>query len=72
MRLNHQIKFAKIFSVCMFIWQYHTIPPNLNQPIVLKTSFGAKLPNLMTTNISGYMVAGILHIGKICSYSHIA
>ena len=30
---------------------YH-IPPILNPPTVLKTSFGAKLPNLMTANIS--------------------
>ena len=30
--------------------------PNLNPPIVIKTLFGAKPPNLMTTNISGYTI----------------
>ena len=41
----------------MYVWQYHTVPPNLNLPIVLKTPFRTKLPNLMTANISGYTVS---------------
>ena len=51
-----KLKSAKFFSACMFVWRYRTIPPNLNPPIVLKTLFGAKPPNLMTANISGYTV----------------
>ena len=41
--------------------------------IVLKSSFGAKPPNLMTANISGYMVftlshiRNLLHIKVICN-----
>ena len=46
-------KICQFCSVCMYVWQYHTIPPNLNLPIVL---FGAKPPKLMTANISGYTV----------------
>ena len=56
MRLNCQIKIRQIFSTYMFVWQYRTILPNLNPPVVLKTLFGAKPPNLMTANISGYTV----------------
>ena len=50
----------KFLSVCMYVWRYCTIPPNLNPPIMLKTSFGAKPPNLMTANISGYTVPPLL------------
>ena len=25
-----KLKSAKFFSVCMYVWQYRTIPPNLN------------------------------------------
>ena len=56
-----KLKSANIFSVCMYIWQYCTISPNL---IVLKTSFGAKPPNLMTTNISAYIVYGNMGWGR--------
>ena len=49
-----KLKSAKFFHA-MWLWQYLTIPPNLNPSIVLKTSFGAKPPNLMTANISSYM-----------------
>ena len=28
MPFNRQIKIHKIFSACMYVWQYHTIPPN--------------------------------------------
>ena len=55
-----KLKSTNFFSVCMYIWRYRTIPPNLNPPIVLKTSFGAKLPNLKTANISGYTVYRLL------------
>ena len=54
------LKIRQFFSVCIYIWRYRTIPPNLNPPIVLKMSFGAKLPNLMTANISGYTVYPLL------------
>ena len=40
----------------MYVWRYRTIPPNLSPLMVLKTSFSAKPPNLMTANISGYTV----------------
>ena len=56
MPFNRQVKIRQFCSVCMYVWRYCTIPPNLNPLIVLKTSFGAKSPNLMTTNISGYTV----------------
>ena len=48
-----KLKSAKFFYVCMYIWRYCTIPPNL---IPIMVSFWAKLPNLMTANISGYTV----------------
>ena len=51
-----KLKSAKIFYTCMYIWRYRTIPPNLIPIMVLKTSFWAKPPNLMTANISGYTV----------------
>ena len=44
------------------VWRYHTISDS-NPPIVLKTSFGAKPPNLMITNISSYMVCTIHVVG---------
>ena len=48
-----KLKSAKFFYVCMYVWRYRTIPPNL---IPIMVSFWAKLPNLMTANISGYTV----------------
>ena len=54
-----KLKSAKLFSTCMYVRWYHTIPPNLNPPIVWNTSFGAKLPNLMTANISSYTVCTV-------------
>ena len=27
-------------AVCMYAWRYHTIPPNLNLPILFNTLFG--------------------------------
>ena len=51
-----KLKFAKFFYACMYIWRYRTIPPNLIPVMVLRTSFWAKPPNLMTANISGYTV----------------
>ena len=42
----------------MYVWQSLTKPPNL---IFLQWRFRAQLPNLITANISGYMV---------CSYSN--
>ena len=45
-------KICQFFWACMYVWRYRTIPPILSPPIVLKTSFGAKLPNLMTANFS--------------------
>ena len=56
-----KLKFAKFFSACMYVWRYLTMPPNLSPPIVLKMLFGAKLPNLMTTNISSNTVVTIVH-----------
>ena len=47
MPFNHQIKFHQIFfcvHVCVAILHY-----TAKLPVVLKTSFGAKPPNLMTT-----------------------
>ena len=46
----------------MYVWRYRTIPPNLIPIMVLKTSFWAKPPNLMTANISGYTVVIIMII----------
>ena len=51
-----KLKSAKFFYVCMYVWRYRTIPPNLIPILVLKTSFWAKPPHLMTANISGYTV----------------
>ena len=56
MPLNRQIKIRQNFSACMYIWRYRTTPPNLSPLMVLKMSFWAKPPNLMTANISGYTV----------------
>ena len=57
-----KLKSAKIFYACMYVWRYRTIPPNLIPIMVLKTSFWAKPPNLMTANISGYKV---FHLAKL-------
>ena len=51
-----KLKSAKFFYAYMYVWRYRTIPPNLIPIMVLKTSFWAKPPNLMTANISGYTV----------------
>ena len=51
-----KLKSANFFYACMYVWRYRTIPPNLSPLIVLKTSFWAKPPNLMTANSSGYRV----------------
>ena len=51
-----KLKSAKFLYMCMYVWRYRTIPPNLSSLMVLKTSFLAKPPNLMTANISGYTV----------------
>ena len=54
-----KLKSAKFCYVCMYVWRYRTIPPNLIPIMVLKTSFWAKPPNLMTANISGYTVISL-------------
>ena len=51
-----KLKSAKFFMRTCTYWRYRTIPPNLIPIMVLKTSFWAKPPNLMTANISGYTV----------------
>ena len=51
-----KLKSAKFCYVRMYVWRYRTISPNLIPIMVLKTSFWAKPPNLMTANISGYTV----------------
>ena len=50
--------FIKIFSACTCMYgdTYCTIPPNLSPSMLLNTSFGAKPPNLMTSNTSGYTI----------------
>ena len=63
MPLNHQIEIRQIFSVCMYVWQYHTIPPNLSTEWCEKHLLGPKPPNLMTANISSYTVYSL--------YSHL-
>ena len=67
-----KLKSTKIFYTCMYVWRYHTIPPNLSPLMVLKTSFWAKPPNLMTANISGYMVycfLSLLFLFHFCTNS---
>ena len=64
MHLNRQIKIRQFFfhvHVHVHIMAIPcTIPPNLSPPIVLKMSFRAKPPNLMTANIFDYMVVVLL------------
>ncbi|MCG8626871.1 MAG: HAD-IG family 5'-nucleotidase [Proteobacteria bacterium] len=48
-----KISYSHIY---MYIWRFHTEPPNLNPPIFLQWRFGAQPPNLILANISGYMV----------------
>ena len=34
-----KLKSAKFFYVCMYVWRYHTIPPNLSPLMVLNVVF---------------------------------
>ena len=59
-----KLKSTNFFPACMYVWRYRTIPPNLNPPIVSKALFGAKPSNLMTANISSYMVFALLFLPR--------
>ena len=49
------VKISYLHNI-MYVWQSLTESPNLNPPIFLQWRFGAHPPNLIPTNISGYMV----------------
>ena len=44
-RATAKLKFTNISCSYIYIWRFHTEPPNLNPPIHLWWQFGTQLPN---------------------------
>ena len=55
-RSTLKLKSANSSYLQIYIWQSLTEPPKLNPPIFLQWRFGAQPPNLIPTNISGYII----------------